>query len=99
MAQKLLRAKKSKIATRKDAGVDVGAVLVGTYKEKQLAWIRKRRLYNYPLSDDEVKAGVEGWDKVKELWLYSGSKDRRHIYEAQFVGIKPRKDFLQENPD
>ena len=64
-------------------------VLVGTYKKKpdQLAWIRKRRLYNYPLSEDEVKVGVEGWDKVKELWLYSGSKDRRHIYEAQFVGI------------
>ena len=99
MAQKLLRAKKSKIAPKKDAGADMGAVLVGTYKEKQLAWIRKRRLYNYPLSEDEVKAGAEDWDKVKELWLYSGSKDLRHIYEAGFVGIKSRKDFLQENPD
>lgn len=99
MAQKLLRAKKSKIAPKKDAGVNVAVVLVGTYKKKQLAWIRKRRLYNYPLSEDEMKAGAEGWDKIKELWLYSGSNDRRHIYVAEFVGIKPRADFLQENPD
>lgn len=76
-------------------------VLVGTYKKEpdQLPWIRKRHLYNYPLSEEEAKLGSEGWSKVKELWLYSGSKDRRHIYEAEFVGIKPRADFLQENPD
>ena len=56
MAQKLSKAKKSKIAPKKDAGVDVGVVLVGTYKEKQLAWIRKRHLYNYPLSEEEADA-------------------------------------------
>ena len=39
MAQKLLRVKKSKIAPKKDASADVGVVLVGTYKEKQLARI------------------------------------------------------------
>ena len=76
-------------------------VLVGTYKKNpnQWSWIQKRRLYNYPLSEEEAKAGAEGWDKVKELWLYSGFKDRRHIYAAQFVGIKSRKEFFVEYPD
>ena len=76
-------------------------VLVGTYKKEpnQLAWIGKRHLYNYPLSKEEMKAGSDGWGKVKELWLYSGSKDRRHIYTAEFVGIKSRKEFLAEHPD
>ena len=56
MAQKLLRAKKSKIAPKKDAVADVGVVLVGTYKEKQLAWIRKNNVYNYPIGEgDELK--------------------------------------------
>ena len=76
-------------------------VLVGTYKKRpnQWGWIRKRRLYNYPLSAEEAMATNNGWNKVKELWLYSGSKDRRHIYEVQLVGIKPRKEFFAENPD
>ncbi len=76
-------------------------VLVATYKKKldQLGWIRKRHLYNYPLSKEEADATGGGWSKVKELWLYSGTKDRRHIYAAEFVGIKARKDFLAEHPD
>ena len=76
-------------------------VLVGTYKKKpdQLSWIRKRHLYNYPLSAEEAKAGAEGLDKVKELWLYLGKEDKRHIYEVQFVGVKTRKAFFAEHPD
>ena len=76
-------------------------VIVGTYKREpnQLKWIGKRHLYNYPLSAEETRAENGAWDKVKELWLYSGTKDRRHIYEAEFVGIKSRKDFLAEHPD
>ena len=76
-------------------------VLVGTYKKEpdQLKWIGKRHLYNYPLSAEEAKQTNEGWSKVKELWLYSGTKDKRHIYAAEFVGIKPRKEFLAEHPD
>ena len=73
-------------------------VLVGTYKKEQnqLKWIGKRHLYNYPLSDEEAKIGPDGWSRVKELWLYSGAKDRRRIYTAEFVGIKSRKEFLAE---
>lgn len=76
-------------------------VLVGTYKKEpdQLKWIGKRHLYNYPLSEEEVKSGTDGWSKVKELWLYSGTKDRRHIYVADFVGVKPCKEFFAEHAD
>ena len=76
-------------------------VLVGTYKKEQnqLKWIGKRHLYNYPLSKEETKAGLDGWGNVKELWLYSGSKDRRHIYTAEFVGVKSRSEFLAEHLD
>ena len=76
-------------------------VLVGTYKKEpnQLKWIGKRHLYNYPLSAEEAKANQGEWNKVKELWLYSGAKDTRHIYAAEFAGIKARKDFLAEHSD
>ena len=76
-------------------------VLVGTYKKEtdQLSWIRKCHVYNYPLSAEEAQNTNEGWNKVKELWLYSGSKDQRHIYAAEFVGVKSRKEFLAEHPD
>lgn len=76
-------------------------VLVGTYKKEQnqLKWIGKRHLYNYLLSAEEAKATSDGWQNVKELWLYSGSKDRRHIYKAEFVGIRTRKEFIAEHPD
>ena len=76
-------------------------VLVGTYKKQpdQMGWIRKRHLYNYPLSAEEAKATNDGWNNVKELWLYCGTKDRRHIYTAEFIGVKSRKDFFAEYPD
>lgn len=76
-------------------------VLVGTYKKEsdQLKWIGKRHLYNYPLSAEEANAENGAWDNVKELWLYSGTKDRRHIYTAEFIGIKPHKEFLAEHSD
>ena len=76
-------------------------VLVGTYKHEpdQLKWIGKRHLYNYPLSAEEAKADNGAWNNVKELWLYSGTKDRRHIYTAELLGVKPRKEFLAEHPD
>ena len=76
-------------------------VLVGTYKRKlnQLKWIGKRHLYNYPLSEEEAKVDNGTWNNVKELWLYSGTTDMRHIYTAEFLGVKPRKEFLAEHPD
>ncbi len=98
-SRKLQSKKAMRIATQ-DAKPQM-CILVGTYKKEpdQLKWIGKRHLYNYPLSAEEVKSDQGEWEKVKELWLYSGAKDTRHIYAAEFVGIKARKDFLAEHPD
>ena len=98
-SKKLQSKKAARIATQ-DAKPQM-CVLVGTYKREpdQLKWIGKRHLYNYPLSAEEAQQPNAGWSKVKELWLYSGPKDKRHIYAAEFVGIKSRKDFLAEHPD
>ena len=97
MAQKLLRAKKSRIAPKKGASADVGVVLVGTYKEKQLAWIRKNNVYNYPIGEgDELKP--ESCANVKELWLYASAKAKRHCFSAEFVGIQTKDEFLAVNP-
>lgn len=76
-------------------------ILVGTYKNalNQLKWVTKRHLYNYPLSTEEAQQSCGEWEGVKELWLYSGANDHRHIYAADFVGIMPRKEFLAEHPD
>jgi len=76
-------------------------VLVGSYKREpdQLKWIDKRHLYNYPLLAEEAKTNQGEWEKVKEPWLYSVANDTRHIYVAEFVGIRARKDFLAEQPD
>ncbi len=76
-------------------------VLVGTYKkdQDQLKWLENNHLYNYPLAEEEANQANDGWNIVKELWLYSGSKDQRHIYDAEFVGIKPRTEFVTEYPD
>lgn len=81
------------------AAADGRVVLVGTYRRQpeQLPWIARHHLYNYPLSKEEAEK--KDWGKVKELWLYCGREDRRHIYAAEFVGVKSRKDFLAEHPD
>ena len=99
MKKKQMAKKVQKIATL--GSKTQRCVLVSTYKKRpnQWGWIRKRHLYNYPLFEEEAKLVSGGWNNVKELWLYSGSKDRRHIYTAEFVGIKPRKEFLAEHSD
>lgn len=90
------KAKKTKKVTMPKAQ---RCVLVATYKKSpdQLKWIGKRHVYNYPLSKDEPEN--HGWDKIKEIWLYSGKTDKRHIFESEYIGIKSRKDFLAEHPD
>lgn len=100
MAQKNQKAKNIQQIVASEAKAQ-RCVLVGTYKHEpdQLKWIGKRHLYNYPLSAEETKVDNGTWNNVKEIWLYSGTKDRRHIYTAEFIGVKSRKDFLAEHPD
>ncbi len=76
-------------------------ILVATYKKDpdQLKWINSKHLYNYPLSEEEAKSSKKRWTNVKEIWLYSGAKERQFAYDAEFVSIKNRQEFLEENPD
>ena len=116
MAQKLLKAGgKRKVAAKRPAKKteDGSVVLVGTYHEKQLDWIKKNGVYNYPVEGDAGRAvstkppcddGRAGcpqpavFDKVKELWLYAGAKAKRHCFAAEFVGIQSKAEFLAANP-
>ena len=112
MAQKLLKAggKRKSAAKRPEKKTEDGSVvLVGTYHEKQLDWIKKSGVYNYPVKDgNDGRARtpaapqdgnlIEFASKVKELWLYAGAKAKRHCFAAEFVGIQSKAEFLAANP-
>ena len=83
-------------------------VLVGTYKGDQLT--KWRGWYNYPISDEELSRAEaqrrrenelvtncdKSWfSKINELWLFNGKKEQRN-YKAQFVGIKTRKELIDD---
>lgn len=90
---------KRRITSKKQIDCSDGdaVTLVGTYREKQLAWIKKHGVYNYPVKDeDELKP--ESCAKVKELWLYASAKAKRHCFAAEFVGIQGKDEFLAANP-
>lgn len=72
-------------------------VLVGTYKEKQLDWIRRNGVYNYPVLDQD-EPSPELCAQIKELWLYADARATRHCFEAEFVGVLSKEDFLAANP-
>ena len=98
MAEKLLKKKARKVAPKK-APIEESkdTVLVGTYKEKQLAWIKRHGIYNYPVKEgDEFDA--KAFAAVKELWLYTDEKGTRHAFEAEFVGKMTKAEFLAANP-
>lgn len=96
---KTLKTPKHKIAPKKTAKKAAPAViLVGTYKERQLAFIEREGVYNYPIgADDKLKP--EDAAQVKELWLYAGrTKTARKVFEATFVGIQSKEEFLAAHP-
>ena len=111
MAQRLLKRKPHKAApppttggrmSTNDAGRAVAprppcasAVLVGTYKAKQLAWIKRHGIYNYPVKDGD-EFDEESFASIKELWLYADVKGTRHVFEAEFIGIKTREELISE---
>lgn len=71
------------------------AVLVGTYKAKQLAWIKRHGIYNYPVKDGD-EFDEKSFASIKELWLYADAKGTRHVFEAEFIGIKTREELVDE---
>lgn len=72
-------------------------VLVGTYKDRQLAWIGREGIYNYPVKDGDELTD-EACRKIKELWLYADVKGTRHAFSAAFVGRMTRAEFLAAYP-
>ena len=102
MAQKLLKRTPRKVTPKKAQVEETGrvacphaAVLVGTYKEKQLSWIKRHGLYNYPVKDGD-EFDEKSFASIKELWLYADVKGTRHVFEAEFVGIKTRDELVNE---
>ena len=111
MAQKLFKAGgRRKAAAKRPAKKteDGSVVLVGAYHEKQLDWIKKNGVYNYPLTvpsstvpspSSATGAGQQqDYSRIKELWLYAGAKAKRHCFAAEFVGIQSKAEFLAANP-
>ena len=104
MAQKLLKRKPRKVAPKKAQVEETGragaprtpsAVLVGTYKEGQLSWIKRHGIYNYPVKDGD-EFDEKSFASIKELWLYADVKGTRHVFEAEFVCIKTRDELVNE---
>ena len=108
MAQRLLKRKPHKVtpgrARSPSAPPPAGgsrtcstasAVLVGTYKAKQLAWIKRHGIYNYPVKDGD-EFDEKSFASIKELWLYADVKGTRHVFEAEFIGIKTREELISE---
>ena len=98
MAEKLLKKKARKVAPKK-APIEESkdTVLVGTYKEKQLAWIKRHGIYNYPVKEGD-KFDAKAFAAIRELWLYADVKGTRHAFEAEFVGKMTKAEFLAANP-
>ena len=98
MADTLLKKKARKVAPKKASSkAPKDAVLVGTYKEKQLAWIKRHGVYNYPVKDGD-EFDPKAFAAIKELWLYAGVKGKRNAFEAEFVGKMTKAEFLAANP-
>lgn len=98
MAQKLLKRKPHKIAhgrARTPDAPQAAGVLVGTYKDRQLAWIKRHGIYNYPVRDGD-EFDEKAFASIKELWLYADVKGTRHVFGAEFVGIKTREELIGE---
>lgn len=98
MADKLMKKKARKVAPKKaPAEAQKRVVLVGTYKEKQLAWIKKHGVYNYPVKDGD-EFDPKAFAAIKELWLYAGVKGKQHAFEVEFVGKMTKAEFIAANP-
>ena len=88
---------KRKVAAKKDSATASDIVVVGNYKTRQLEWIKKNGVYNYPVRDGD-EFTPEQFAKIRELWLYANVKSERHVFTAQFVGKMTNAEFLAAYP-
>ena len=88
---------KRKVAPKKDVAATSDIVVVGNYKARQLDWIKKNGVYNYPVREGD-EFTPESFAKIRELWLYANVKSERHVFTAQFVGKMTNAEFLAAYP-
>ena len=88
---------KRKVAPKKDSATASDVVVVGNYKTRQLDWIKKNGVYNYPVRDGD-EFTPETFAKIHELWLYANVKSERHVFTAPFVGKMTKAEFLAAYP-
>lgn len=105
---------KRKVAPKKDSATAADIVVVGNYKTRQLDWIKKNGVYNWPVREEDGHVGdaddahgrggapcrplEQELANVKELWLYANVKSERHVFAAQFVGKMTNAEFLAAYP-
>ena len=88
---------KRKVTAKKDSPTASDIVVVGNYKTRQLDWIKKNGIYNYPVRDGD-EFTPESFAKIRELWLYANVKSERHVFTAQFVRKMTKAEFLAAYP-
>lgn len=97
MAKKL-KVKKRKIAKKENGQTANEFVVVGTYKERQLGWIKRNGIYNYPVRDEDELVD-DTLRAVKELWLFADVKATRHAFAVTgYVGKMSRTEFVEKYP-
>lgn len=97
MSKSLSKREMKRAGSKAAAAAEPEVVLVGTYKDRQLAWIGREGVYNYPVKDGD-KLMDEACRKIRELWLYADVKGTRHAFTAAFVGRMTRAEFLAAYP-
>ena len=88
---------KRKVSPKKDSATTSDIVVVGNYKTRQLDWIKKNGVYNYPVREGD-EFTPESFARIRELWLYANVKSERHVFTAQFVGKMTNAEFLAAYP-
>lgn len=87
-----------KVSPKKAVGEKPSSiVVVGNYKERQLDWIWKNGVYNWPVREGD-EFSPKQFAQIKELWLYADVKSRRHVFSAAFIGKMTAAEFRAAYP-
>ncbi len=97
MAKIQLKVKRKVAPKKQTVEMPFGFVAVGNYKTRQLDWIRRNGVYNWPVREgDEFTS--EQFARIDELWLYANVKSERHVFSAAFIGKMSAAEFRAAYP-
>lgn len=97
MAKMQLKVKRKVAPKKQTVEMPFGFVAVGNYKTRQLDWIRRNGVYNWPVREgDEFTS--EQFARIDELWLYANVKSERHVFSAAFIGKMSAAEFRAAYP-